>query len=274
MTSIATAPAPAFADLLRGWRKIRKLSQWNLALAAGISQRHLSFLECGRSSPSRDMVVLLARALELPLREQNALLNAAGFASLFPHRSLDAADLTEARQALSVMLEHHEPNPAIVVDRNWNLLMSNDANLRLFALFGDPASIWEDIGGATPNIMRATLHPRGFKPFIANWDEFAAYFIQQLNQELTANPYNNEARELLDEATTYPDVPDPQLVAQGNRPFLTLHLKGDDVDLEFFTMVSTFGTPLDVTLQEIRIETFFPATPETRRFIRSLAQDS
>lgn len=279
MTSAAAARiAPRFPDLLRGWRKVRKLSQWNLALTAGVSQRHLSFLESGRSSPSRDMVMLLAGALELPLREQNALLNAAGFANVYGHTGINQQELKQARHALSVMLEYHEPYPAIVLDRNWNILMTNAANTRVFSQFVDPATVWSDIGtGKAPNIMRVTLHSRGLKPYIANWGEFAAYFVHQLAQELATNPYNSEARELLDEIRDYPDMPDPHIAPRGYRPFLSLELEKGETRFEFFSMISTFGTPLDVTLQEIRIETFFPGNEQTEQAIRSLgttARDS
>jgi transcriptional regulator with XRE-family HTH domain len=201
MTSTNTLRnAPQFSDLLRNWRKIRKISQWNLSLEAGISQRHLSFLESGRSSPSRDMVMLLARSLELPFREQNGLLNSAGFTSIYSHSGLDEAELEQARHALEVMLKHHEPYPAFVIDRNWNILMMNEANIKVFSLLLDPINVWNDIApGKPPNVLRLTLHPKGLKPFVTNWIELAAYFVNQLTTELAMNPYNTEAKELMDE---------------------------------------------------------------------------
>lgn len=274
MTS-AAAIQPRFPDLLRGWRKARKISQGNLSLDAGVSQRHLSFLESGRSSPSRDMVLKLAESLALPLREQNALLNAAGYASVYPHNDLARDELAQARHALELMLSYHEPFPAIVVDRNWNLLMANEANTRVFALFIDPVSVWTDIapdsGNAAPNILRVTCHPRGLRPYLKNFDELARYFLRQLSDELAHNPYNREARELLDELTGYPDMPEPVHDQQAARPYLALELEKGSVSLESFTMISTFGTPLDVTLQEIRIETFLPANERTEQFLRDLS---
>ena len=130
-------PSPRFPDLLRNWRKLRKLSQWDLSLEAGISQRHLSFLESGRSSPSRDMVLKLATTLEVPLQEQNSLLGSAGFAPVYQAASLDDESLKQARQALEMMLKHHEPYPCLVVDDSWNMVMTNEANLRLFSYFVD-----------------------------------------------------------------------------------------------------------------------------------------
>lgn len=270
--SVTTVPNAGFQDLLRGWRKARKLSQLGLATAADISQRHLSFLESGRSMPSREMVLRISRALGLPLREQNSLLHAAGFAPVFSHEQLDAGRLTHARRALDTLLQHHEPFPVIVVDRNWNLLLANDATLRMFAAFSVGDSLWEDIGGQTPNVLRATLHPRGFRPFIANWETFAAWFLGQLAEELASNPFNREARELLDEIHSLTEMPVETPISPPS-PMLTLELARDDIRLRLFTMISTFGTPLDVTLQELRIETFFPADDETRTYFERLAQD-
>lgn len=268
-----TAPSgsPQFSDLLRNWRKVRKVSQWDLALETGISQRHLSFLESGRSSPSRDMVIRLAGSLELPLREQNGLLSSAGFAAAYSQSSFDADSMQHANHALSIMLKHHEPYPAVVVDRNWNILMMNEANLKVFGLFMDVMGILETISpGKQPNLARLTLHQEGAKPYISNWDEIAGYFLQQLSSELNANPYNTEARELLDEIMAYPDIPDAHFVPSGVTPYIEFKLQNEELDLAFFSVVSTFGTPQDVTLQEIRIETFFASNEATETFLRTL----
>jgi len=263
---------PGFPDLLRSWRHIHKISQGALSLATGISQRHLSFLESGRSAPSRAMVIRLAEAMDLPLREQNAMLNAAGFANVHAEKPLDDVALKQARHALSIMMEHHDPYGCIVVDRNWNLVMMNDANARLFSHFVDPAPVWRDIGGGRPNMMRVTLHERGLQPFIENFSDFTGYFLRHMERELANNPFNREARELLDEVRDWPGIETPE-PGPGDPalPFLPLKLRNGDLALEFFTMVSTFGTPLDVTLQELRIETFFPANDATEAFIREAA---
>jgi len=222
MTAIFAAQ-PTFPDLLRNWRKSRKYSQFNLSLSAGVSQKHLSFLESGRSQPSREMVASLSSALDLPLREKNALLNAAGFASLYTQNPIDTEDMKQARRALSVLLEHHEPYPAIVLDRNWNILMMNEANIRLFSRLVDPVEIWQSIGGEQANLLRACLHPKGLKSAIGNWQEFALYFINQLNRELEANPYNSGAKDLLNEVTAYPDMPTlGQAIQTKSLPFLSL----------------------------------------------------
>lgn len=270
MQATLAAP-PTFPDLLRNWRKSRKYSQFSLSLSAGVSQKHLSFLESGRSHPSREMVASLSTALDLPLREKNALLNAAGFASIYTQNPIDQEDMKQARRALSVLLQHHEPYPAIVLDRNWNILMMNEANIRLFSRLIDPVEIWQKIGGEQPNLIRACLHPDGLKSAIGNWQEFALYFISQLNRELEANPYNSGAKELLNEVMAYPDVPTlGQGLQSKSLPFLSLVLNVDDKQIEFFSMVSTFGTPLDITLQELRIETFFPVNDQTEDYIQSL----
>ncbi|MDZ7685095.1 MAG: helix-turn-helix domain-containing protein [Gammaproteobacteria bacterium] len=262
---------PAFSDLLRSWRRTRKLSQGKLAESAGISQRHLSFLESGRSMPSRDMVLLLSQTLNVPLREQNSLLHAAGFAAVYSHDPIDAERLGHARQALDMMLEHHEPYPAVVVDRNWNLLLANEATFRLFAEFVDVEQLWSDIGGHAPNVLRATLHPKGLQPFIRNWRLFAGYFRHQLEEELATNPFNRKARELLEEISAYPDMPTSHAPTTASTPLLALEIDKGETRLELFTMITSFGTPLDVTLQEIRIEMFFPANEAAKALFRRLS---
>lgn len=263
-----------FPDLLRSWRKLRKLSQWDLSMTTGISQRHLSFLESGRSSPSREMVLKLAGTLNVPLQEQNTLLGSAGFAPMFQAAALDDDSMAQAKMALDIMLTHHEPYPSLVVDRTWNMIMTNEANIRLFSLFVDPITVWNDIeddGGQ--NIIRLALHPNGLKPFIQNWDVYANYFLKGLRQELRANPYALGIRSLLDEISTYPDVPgqDTSNIATPELPFLTMELKSADQTLSLFSMVSTFGSPHNVTLQQLRIETFFPADDASERAIREMS---
>ncbi|MFT7686409.1 MAG: transcriptional regulator with XRE-family HTH domain [Candidatus Azotimanducaceae bacterium] len=263
--------APSFSELLKSWRRVRKVSQFNLSLDAGVSQKHLSFLESGRSSPSRDMILCLSKALELPLREQNTLLNAAGFAKIFTENSIDTKDLEQARKALVVMLDHLEPYGAIVLDRNWNIVMMNQANIKIFSKLVDPVKVWSDIGGDTPNIIRLCLHPKGLKPHILNWEDFASYFVEHLHREILNNPYNLSAKSLQDEIKDYPDVPNSDhSLDDTSIPYLQMKLQVDGSVFQFFTMVSTFGTPLDITLQELRIETFFPGDKATEKFIRSL----
>ncbi len=265
---------PRFQDLLRSWRKLRKLSQWDLSVSAGISQRHLSFLESGRSSPSREMVIKLAASLDIPLQERNSLLGSAGFAAVYQEAPLDDANLAQARQALEVMLKHHEPYPCLVVDRNWNMLMTNEANLKLFARFVDPINVWAKIDDpGEQNLVRLVMHPDGLKPYIVNWSVFASYFVRGLKQELRANPYAIKTRALLDELSDYADVTefDPNDTTAPSMPFLSMDLQSPDFSISLFSMVSTFGNPHDVTLQQLKIETFFPADEASEKTIRDLS---
>lgn len=271
MTLAERIPTPTFPDLVRSWRKARKFSQSDLADAADISQRHLSFLESGRSRPSREMVVKLAEALEVPLRERNHLLQAAGFAAVYSHASIDEQALAWAREALAMMLTHHEPYPAVVIDRNWNLILANDAFYRVFNLFTDPGALAEHLGERAGNIMHATLSPHGLRPWITNWQDFAAWFRHQLQEELARNPFNAEARELLDELNGMPGMPEPTETERDMPPLLTVELRKDDIELNLFTMITTFGTPLDVTLQELRIESFFPANEASEAHLKAMA---
>ena len=270
----AVHPSAAFPDLLRSWRKLRKLSQWDLSLSAGISQRHLSFLESGRSSPSREMVLKLASTLDVPLQEQNNLLGSAGYAPIFQAAALDDDSLAQARQALEVMLQHHEPYPCLVVDRTWNMIMTNEANLKLFSRFVDPLTVWETIGDpGNMNLARLMLHPEGLRPYVSNWEVFVRYFLHHLRQELRANPYDLTVRGLLEELGTYPDLPDDGDSASTHSPvlpFLAMELVRDDFRVNLFSMVTTFGSPHDVTLQGLRIETFFPADEASEKTIRNL----
>lgn len=218
------------------------------------------------------MVLLLARSLELPLREQNALLTAAGFAHVYRESEIGQKEMAQANHALQVMLKHHEPYPALVIDRNWNLLMSNEANTKLFSVFVDAIDVWERVGpGEKPNLIRLTLHEQGLRPYIRNWKEFSLYFIRSLKLELNSNPYNAGASRLLNEILGYPGITDTDLIATDSiTPYLSLEMVRQDVELKLFSMVSTFGTPHDVTLQELRIETFFPADEITEGHIRRI----
>ncbi|MCB1643878.1 MAG: helix-turn-helix domain-containing protein [Pseudomonadales bacterium] len=275
MNSVASGQAD-FSDLLRSWRKARKQSQWSLALDAGVSQRHLSFLESGRSAPSREMVLLLSGCLDLPLREQNILLNAAGFASIFTELGIDRADLEPAKQALTMMLQHHEPYPAVVVDRNWNLVLSNQAMLKLMGVFVDLETVWQDTGtDQTPNIMKLSIHPRGLWPWIANQAQIGWYFQRQISRELSDNPRNVVCRDLLEALDKMmPGLSPANIPPKPDSPYLELRLVKDELKLNFFTMISTFGTPQDVTLQELRTESFFPADNFTARFMEKLASSA
>src|ERR1044072_5421175 len=189
----------AFGRLLVEWRARRRMSQLYLAVEAGVSSRHLSFIETGRAQPSRDMVLLLARAPELPLRDRNDLLTAAGYAAMYRATDLDAPELEQARRALDFMLRQHEPYPAIVVDRQWTILKGNGGAARLVEAFPDPTATAERGG----NAMRLMLPPRGFRPHIVNWEAMAAALIQWLHRDVLSGLGGAETRRLLEELLSY-----------------------------------------------------------------------
>lgn len=269
----AGAGARSFGERLRHWRLARRMSQLTLATEAEISARHLSFLETGRAQPSREMVLLLGGVLDVPLREQNALLGAAGFAPVYRETALAAPELEQVRRALGFMLTQQEPFPAVVVDRHWNLLMQNGAARRVFGLFLDRDAMAEV--PRPPNVVRTTFHPRGLRPYIANWELLAGPLIQQIHREAVGGLPDEGTRRLLDELLAYPGVParwrtpDPHA---RSTPLLPLTLRKGDLALSFFTTIATVGTPQDVTLQELRVESFFPADSATEAFARRLAQ--
>lgn len=268
----AERTAPAFGGLLRRWRAARRMSQLVLATEAEISTRHLSFLETGRSQPSREMVLLLAGVLDVPLRERNELLAAAGYAPVYRETALGAPELGQVRRALHFMLAQQEPYPALVVDRHWNLLMQNQAASRMLGLFVDPAEAAQVPG--PPNVVRMTFHPRGLRPYIVNWEAVAGPLIQQVHREALGGIADEGTRRLLDELLAYPGVParwrTPDAGAQ-SAPVLPLTLRKGGVAAGFFTTIATLGTPQDVTLQELRVECFFPADEATEKLAGRLA---
>lgn len=265
---------PCFGALLRRWRHHRRVSQLELSLRAEISQRHLSFLESGRARASRRAVLQLAEALEVPVRERNALLRAAGYSALYGHRALSEQEMAPVRQALELMLTHHEPYPAMVVDHDWNLLLGNAALARVLALLGDPDALWRRSCGEGPrNVMRLTLHPAGLRPYIANWEEAAPMLVLRLQREAAATGSAATAR-LLEEIGADPGIPrrwrEPDL-ERALPPLLPLVLEADGTRLRLFSTVTTFGTPQDVTTDELRVESLFPADAESAARLQGLA---
>ncbi len=243
------------------------MSQLDLACEAEISTRHLSFLETGRSHPSRDMVLRLAERLEVPLRERNALLIAAGFAPTFPQRALDDPALASARRAVDLILQGHEPFPALAVDRDWNMVAANRMVAPLMA------SAAADLRAAPVNVIRLSLHPRGIAPRIVNFAEWRAHLLERLRRdaEITANP---KLRELLAEAQAYPTPPGARLKQPANDftgiavPFQFTSPAGT---LSFYSTTTVFGTPVEVTLSELMLETFLPADEATAAYVREFA---
>jgi transcriptional regulator with XRE-family HTH domain len=256
-----------FGRLLRHWRQARGLSQLALALDAEISSRHVSFLETGRTTPSREMVQRLGAVLDLPLDERNALALAAGYAPAYGERELAAPELAHVHRALSFILRQQEPYPAIVVDRTWNVVMHNEASTRIFGRFR-AARLSPDVAG---NALLATFHPDGIRQFIVNWEELAGPLIHTVHREAATS---EAAARLRDALLAYPGVParwkvpDPIAAAA---PVLSMQLKRDDLSLAFFSTITTLATPQDVTLQQLRIECFHPADTATEAIARQLA---
>lgn len=255
-----------FASLLRGWRGHRHLSQLDLSLLADVSTRHLSFLETGRSQPSRAMVLALAEHLRVPLRERNQLLAAAGYAPRYPRRPFDAPELAPVQRAVTRILDGHEPYPAVLVDRYWNVLSMN----RAAALLAGGAA--PELLGPTANVYRLSLHPDGLAPRIVNLAEFAAHLLRQLRHdvEVSADP---DLAALLHEVEDYPDVRGlgPTPVPPLGDVVVPMRLRHPTGELALFTTITTFGTPVDVTVSELALELFFPADPATADRLRALA---
>lgn len=260
---------PTAGTLLRTWRQRRRMSQLELALDAEVSQRHLSFVESGRSAPSREMILHLAERLSIPLRERNILLVAAGFAPVYQERNLDDPALTAQREAIEVVLKGHEPFPALAVDRHWTLVASNAAIGPLIA--GIDAALLEP----PLNVLRLSLHPNGMAPRIANYAEWKAHVIARLTQQVDASA-DAKLNELLDELKSYPRprgtaIAMPQPKRDFGNVVVPLQLMTPDGVLSFFSTTTVFGTPVDITLAEIAIEAFYPADKATAEAVRKAA---
>ena len=274
MTSTTThAPAPGpFSAACRQWRQQRKLSQLELALAADVSQRHVSWLETGRSQPSRDMVLRLGAALNLSLRDQNTLLHAAGFAPMYRESALNEPFMAPVLDALVSVLAYHNPRPAFVIDRMWNVVMTNDAADRLFGLVGNLEAMSEQLSGdATVNLALLTVHPDGLRPLIANWEDAAPVFAQRLRQEAMAASDMQVRLKFESILELIDPVPPNTAFEQPLLPVMPLTLRLGDMSLSLFSTMSTFGTPQDITTDELRIEAFYPADAESAAFFDQLA---
>jgi transcriptional regulator with XRE-family HTH domain len=250
-------------ELLRQWRELRRLSQLELAVQSNISTRHLSFVETGRSAPSRDMVLHLSEQLDLPLRERNQLLLAGGYAPVYAESGLDSPQMSGVRAALRQVLNGHEPYPAAVVDRHWTLV---DANSSLTLMTdGLPAHLL-----APPaNVLRASLHPEGLAARIVNLGEWRAHLLGRLRRQVAVSA-DPQLADLYDELVAYPcDQPEPDVELPGPGDVVVpLRIRHGDGELAFFGTVATFGTPLDITVAELAIESFFPADATTAAALR------
>jgi transcriptional regulator with XRE-family HTH domain len=250
--------APSAGALLREWRQRRNLSQLELALRSAVSARHLSFIETGRARPSREMVLHLAERLDVPLRERNHLLLAAGFAPVFGERSLDESEMAPVREALERFLSAHEPYPALAVDRYWNIMASN------LGIAYVTRGVAPELREPPANALRIALHPDGMAPRISNLPDWSGYVLARLRRELDATR-DPELESLYDELVAYPGITehDPTGAANPDDIMLMHQLRLDDADLALFCAFTTFGTARDLTLAELTLVAFYPADRQT-----------
>lgn len=255
--------------LLKRWRQIHGFSQLDLALAAESSARHVSFIETGRSKPSREMVLRLSEVMELPLRERNKLLDAAGYSPAYKETALDQDGFEQVRRILDRILEKQDPYPAIVMNRCFDMLMINHSGAKIMNALGVP------MGGSEgpPNILRMTLHPDGFKKMTKNWEQAAHHIIQRAHRQLRGKGEDDPLARILEEVLAYPGVPkewrfdDPM---QDAPPILPVEFEVGGMTLSWITTIASFGTPQDVTAEEIMVESMFPANTETEAAIKAL----
>ena len=253
-------PATKLGQMLRYWRDLRGQSQLDLSIDTGVSQRHLSFVESGRSVPSREVLLKVARALDVPLRDRNPLLLAAGYAPVYAESAWDATEMGTVTAALRRMLRQHEPFPAVVVDRYWNVLLANEHTPRFFNEFIDL-----EARPKPRNFMHLMFDPAGMRPFIANWAEVAGSLIERVRREAVGGVADQKTRELLAALSAYPDVPP---VGKAQRPtnvlpVIPLRFVKDGEELSYFSMVATVGIPQAIAAQELRLDCLFPADEET-----------
>lgn len=258
--------APPVGTLLRAWRQRRRLSQLDLALEAEVSTRHLSCVETGRAAPSREMLLRLAERLEVPLRERNALLLAGGYAPMYPERTLADPSMAAARRAVDLILAGHMPHPAMAVDRGWNLVAHNPAMAPLLAGV-DPALLQPPV-----NPLRISLHPRGLAPRIVNAAAWRAHVLARLHKQVQTSG-DAQLAALFEELRALPHAdgdgghPEPDLGGIA----MPLLLRAGDQVLHLISTITVFGTPVDVTLSELALETFFPADEATAAWLRASA---
>jgi transcriptional regulator with XRE-family HTH domain len=262
-------PAAGLGDLLRHWRAVRRISQLDLASMAGTTPRYVSFVETGRARPSREMVLRLARALDVPLRERNGLLLAAGFAPLYPVAPLGSAQLGRVEAALTSMLDQHEPYPAVVMDRGWNVLRANRGARLLFGRLLAPDPMPEPA-----NVLRLMIEPGPVRRSVLNWDAVVNALLERAGREAVGGVFDRDTADLVRRLRARPDVaevladPVPTTPAV---PVIDVRFAVDDEVVELFSVVSTIGTPVDVTAQELRVEAFFPMDGDTRAAWRRIS---
>ena len=259
-SNLGTNITPNLGVLLRHWRDLRGRSQLDLSLDTGISQKQISFVESGRSVPGRQTLMTIAEALDIPLRDRNNLLLAAGYAPMFSEAAWDSVEMTSVTKALTRMLRQHEPFPALVMDRYWNVLMTNEAAPRFFGCFFDMAA-----RQGPRNMLHLMFDPQGMRPFVANWEDVAKSLFERVYRESIGRVVDGRTKALLAELLAYPDVKSEwkNPVATGFMPTIPLGFVRGDRVLNYFSMVTTVGTPQTVAAQELRLECMFPADEAT-----------
>lgn len=272
-THSGTRPGTELGALLRHWRDTRRRSQFDLSIDTGVSQRHISFIESGRSAPGRQTLLDIAQALDIPLRDRNTLLLAAGFAPLYSEAAWNTQEMQGINRALERMLRQHEPFPAVVMDRYWNVLLANDAAPRFFNSFHPEAT-----HKSPRNILHLMFDPQRLRPFIANWESVAKSLFERVYRESVGHLVDDKTKELLAALLAYPDVspqwktpkasgrPAARTPGDGsvNRlPVIPISFVKDGRVLNYFSMVATVGTPQTVTAQELRLECMFPVDEAT-----------
>ncbi|GLS18176.1 transcriptional regulator [Labrys miyagiensis] len=272
-SSTVMPPGGELRALLRHWRDLRGKSQLDLSLDTGVSQRHISFIEIGRSMPSRQMLIDIATALDIPLRDRNTLLLAGGYAPIYPDGAWDGPEMTSITKALERMLRQHEPFPALVMDRYWNVLKTNRAAPRFFGRFTDLSA-----RKSPRNLLHLMFDPEGMRPFIADWPTVAESLIQRVYREAVGRVVDDRIRELLASLLAFPNVepdwtPPKAASVQSVAPVIPIGFVRNGKVLNYFSMVTTVGTPQAVAAQELRIECMFPADEATEAFHAALLND-
>ncbi len=265
-----SSPTARAGELLRAWRTARGVSQFELALQADVSARHLSYIETGKAQPSREMIIRLSEVLRISLRERNALLSSAGYAPLHRQTPLVTPTMAPVRRAIDLILRQQAPYPAFVTNRHWDVLSANDAMSRLLASL-------KPQGAAHANILHQVFDPDDMRPLIANWEEVATDLLAHLHSEVASAPLDARLRDLRDAVLAYPGVPkkwgrfSDEAAAS---PVLTVVFRKDRRELRFFSTITTFATPRDVTVEDVRIECMFPLDADTDAHCRDLAEQA
>jgi transcriptional regulator with XRE-family HTH domain len=253
MATLTASTVPQLGELLRYWRQERGKSQLDLSLDTGISQRHLSFVESGRSAPSRGFLSIVSDALNIPLRERNVLLLVSGFAPQYSEQSMDAEQMAVVTQAINRMLHQHEPHPALVLDRYWNVIRTNEAAPRFFGSFVDLEK-----RPKPRNLLDLMFDPAGMRPFVEEWETVAAGLLQRVRREAVGQVMDARLADLLEQLRKYPGVAGLKLPPTPPNPVLPITFRRGNERFSYFSLITTVGTPQCITAQELRVECMFP----------------